>query len=227
MKSVHPYDGPFPTGASPPCPWRPSCGGPGLRQLHRPGRRPQRPPGSRSRPAVRPRPSSPCGPAPTAGRTDAGRHHRASEPPGRGRRGLIPLRAGGPHASLTVRFFDLQNQVIQMSTVAGTPIRPGSGPAPRTRPATPRPSNTNVIAWPNIRHPDRPTAPSTGPSVPTGGRRGALPLRPPVPLPENAGTVDVVFLALARITATGRPIPSASGSSRRTDDDRPSPRGPV
>lgn len=108
--------------------------------------------------------------------------------------GLIPLRAGGPQASLTVRFFDLQNQVIPVSTLA----REANAPRERTCSEDevryfPTNNTTNVIAWPNIRHPDSPTGPFHWARRASGTVVGLFHCDHLYLLPEAAGTVDVVF----------------------------------
>jgi len=108
--------------------------------------------------------------------------------------GLIPLRAGGPQASLTVRFFDLQGQVIPMSTVA----RAADPPRERTCSEDearyfPTNTNTNVIAWPNIRHPDSPNGPFHWVRRSSGAVVGLFHCDHLYILPESAGTVDIVF----------------------------------
>ncbi len=108
--------------------------------------------------------------------------------------GLVPLRAGGSHASLSVRFFDRQNAQIGISTVA----RQAEQPRDRTCSEdevryAPTVQSTNVIAWPNVRHPSNPTGPF----------HWALRADEPVPVfhcdhvyfhPTAVGTVDVAFV---------------------------------
>jgi len=73
--------------------------------------------------------------------------------------GLRPLRAGGRNASLTVRFFEPDGSEVEMATLSRDDVT-------RARQCTeyetryyPLDDNTNVLAWPNIRHPDDPTGP--------------------------------------------------------------------
>lgn len=108
--------------------------------------------------------------------------------------GLIPLRAGGPQASLTVRFFDLQGQQIPTSTVAR------DADAPRERTCSedevryfPTNTNTNVIAWPNIRHPDSPSGPFHWAQRASGDIVGLFHCDHLYILPETAGTTDIFF----------------------------------
>ncbi len=73
--------------------------------------------------------------------------------------GLLPLRAGDRNASLTVRFFQADGSEVEMGTISRDDVT-------RARQCTeyearyyPLDDNTNVLAWPNIRHPDGPTGP--------------------------------------------------------------------
>jgi hypothetical protein len=108
--------------------------------------------------------------------------------------GLVPLRAGGANASLTVRYFDKAGAQIPMATAARQTEQP------RDRTCTedearyvPIQTTTNVIAWPNRRHPSNPTGPFHWADGPSG----------PVALfhcdhvhiyPRSAGTVDLTFV---------------------------------
>ncbi len=108
--------------------------------------------------------------------------------------GLIPLRAGGAHASLTVRFFDNDGDVIPIATASR------EAEAPRERTCTPSearyiPTNTNtsVIAWPNIRNPASPTGPFHWAERSDGSIVGMFHCDHLYLIPEAAGTVDVEF----------------------------------
>lgn len=68
--------------------------------------------------------------------------------------GLVPLSAGGPRASLSVRFFDQRGEVIPMETLSrdeGTQERECSEYNVRYYPMD---NATNIIAWPNVPHPE-------------------------------------------------------------------------
>jgi len=108
--------------------------------------------------------------------------------------GLIPLRAGGPQASVTVRFFDLQGQQIPISTVS----RDADPPRERTCSEYearyfPTNTNTNVIAWPNMRNPESPTGPFHWAQRSTGTIVGIYHCDHVHIYPETAGTTDIVF----------------------------------
>ncbi len=108
--------------------------------------------------------------------------------------GLIPLRAGGPQASLTVRFFDNANQQIQIATVSRDP----DGPRERTCTEEearylPVNTNTNVIAWPNIRNPASPSGPFHWAQRSGGTIVGIYHCDHVHIYPEAAGTVDIEF----------------------------------
>jgi hypothetical protein len=108
--------------------------------------------------------------------------------------GLIPLRAGGPQASVTVRFFDLQGQQIPISTVS----RDQDPPRERTCSEDearyfPTNTNTNVIAWPNMRNPESPTGPFHWAQRSTGTIVGIYHCDHVHIYPETAGTADIVF----------------------------------
>jgi hypothetical protein len=108
--------------------------------------------------------------------------------------GLIPLRAGGPHASLTVRFFDNDGDQIQIATASR------DADPPRERTCTedearfvPVNPNTNVIAWPNIRNPASPNGPFHWAQRSDGSIVGMFHCDHLYLIPENAGTVDIEF----------------------------------
>jgi len=108
--------------------------------------------------------------------------------------GLQPLIAGGANASLTVRYFLPGGQLIPMGTV-------DRGPEPaRARTCTedearyfPTNDNTNVIAWPNIRHPQAPTGPFHYVTLPNGTTPGIFHCDHVHIYPRQAGTVDLEF----------------------------------
>lgn len=108
--------------------------------------------------------------------------------------GLLPLVAGGPRASLTVRFFDRQDRQLPISTVSRQEAAPRdrtcSEDEVRYIPTTP---STTVIAWPNRRHPDNPTGPFHWANLPGGGVQAIFHCDHVYVYPLQVGTVDVTF----------------------------------
>jgi hypothetical protein len=108
--------------------------------------------------------------------------------------GLAPLTAGGPRASLTVRFFDRQDRQIPISTVS----RQEAAPRDRTCSSdearyVPTTASTNVIAWPNRRHPNNPNGPFHWAELPGGQLEAIFHCDHVHIYPLTAGTVDVTF----------------------------------
>jgi hypothetical protein len=108
--------------------------------------------------------------------------------------GLEPLRVGASHASLTVRFFDPAGNQLQI----GTASRQAESPRERTCTEdearyVPIQTNTNVIAWPNRRHPDSPTGPFHWADAPSG-IVGIFHCDHVHIYPSTAGTVDLTFV---------------------------------
>jgi hypothetical protein len=108
--------------------------------------------------------------------------------------GLQPLRAGGPRASLTVRFFDRQDRPLPISTVSRQDAAPRdrtcSSDEARYVPTTP---STNVIAWPNRRHPDNPNGPFHWAQLPGGNFEAIFHCDHVHIYPLQVGTVDITF----------------------------------
>jgi hypothetical protein len=109
--------------------------------------------------------------------------------------GLIPLKVGGPNASLTVRYFDRQGAQIQIGTLSR------QAEEPRDRTCTedearyvPLQANTSVIAWPNIRHPSAPTGPFHWVRRPNQQVVAIFHCDHVHIYPEAAGTVEVAFV---------------------------------
>lgn len=108
--------------------------------------------------------------------------------------GLQPLRAGGPNASLTVRFFDNSGNQIQIRTESRQTDEPRDRTCSEDEARyVPVQTNTTVIAWPNRRHPNNPTGPfhwADGPS-------GVVPVFHCDHVhiyPRAVGTVDLAFV---------------------------------
>jgi hypothetical protein len=109
--------------------------------------------------------------------------------------GLLPLRVGESNASLTARFFFPNGDEIQMGTL-------DRGPEPaRARTCTeyegryaPTQQSTNVIAWPNIRHPQAQDGPFHFAELSSGSVVGIFHCDHLHFYAESAGTVDVRFL---------------------------------
>ena len=73
--------------------------------------------------------------------------------------GLQPLAAGGTRASLTVRFVERDGTEIDMGTLSRDPDTGSRQCTPFNARYFPLDNNTNIIAWPNMRHPDEPDGP--------------------------------------------------------------------
>jgi len=107
---------------------------------------------------------------------------------------IVPLTAGGPNSSVTARYFLPNGEEVTMGTVE-------RGPEPiRDRTCTeyearyfPTNNNTNVIAWPNIRHPNAPNGPFHWAQIGGGEVRGIFHCDHLHFYPLSAGTVDVEF----------------------------------
>lgn len=107
---------------------------------------------------------------------------------------IVPIRVGGPNSSLTARYFLPNGEEVEMGTLE-------RGPEPiRDRTCTeyearyfPLNNSTNVIAWPNIRHPDSTTGPFHWASIGGGEVRGIFHCDHIHFYPITAGTVDVEF----------------------------------
>ncbi len=107
---------------------------------------------------------------------------------------IVPLVAGGPNASLTARFFEPNGEEVTMTTRE-------RGPEPlRERTCSeyearyfPTNNNTNVIAWPNVRHPDSPNGPFHWADIGGGDYRGIFHCDHLHIYPSTAGTVDLEF----------------------------------
>ncbi len=111
-----------------------------------------------------------------------------------GENGLQPLRAGGANASLTVRFFGRDGEVIEMGTVSRDPetrSRECTAYNARYRPTD---TSTPVLAWPNIQHPDEvDTGPFQFARRATGQLGGIFHCDHIHFYPEQAGSVPVQF----------------------------------
>ena len=109
--------------------------------------------------------------------------------------GLLPLRVGESNASLTVRIFGANNQEIQIGTLdrGPEPVRARTCTEDEARYA-PTQQTTNVIAWPNMRHPDAPDGPFHFATRGDGSVVGIFHCDHVHFYAENAGTVDVRFL---------------------------------
>ncbi len=73
--------------------------------------------------------------------------------------GLLPLRAGGQQASLTVRFFEPDGSEVEMSTLSRDDVTRERQCSEYEVRYYPLDDNTNVLAWPNIRHPQSTNGP--------------------------------------------------------------------
>jgi hypothetical protein len=107
--------------------------------------------------------------------------------------GLLPLRAGDRNASLTVRFFEPDGSEVEMGTLSRDDVT-------RERECTefearyfPLDDNTDVIAWPNMRHPDSPTGAFQFARRADDSLVGIFHCDHIHIYPERAGTADVEF----------------------------------
>lgn len=134
---------------------------------------------------------------PTAGWTDANGNAitQITTPRDVEGAGLQPLVAGGGNASLTVRYFLPGGAPINMGTLdrGPEPARARSCTEDEARYA-PTNNNTNVIAWPNIRHPAAPTGPFHFVQLPNGSTPGIFHCDHVHIYPLQAGNVDLEFL---------------------------------
>jgi len=73
--------------------------------------------------------------------------------------GLLPLRAGDRNASLTVRFFEPDGSEVAMSTLSRDDVTRERQCSEYEARYYPLDDDTNILAWPNIRHPDSATGP--------------------------------------------------------------------
>jgi hypothetical protein len=76
-----------------------------------------------------------------------------------GGNGLQPLQAGGTRASLTVTFFERDGSEIEMETLSRDDDTGARECTPYNARYYPLDDGTDVIAWPNMRHPDDPDGP--------------------------------------------------------------------
>jgi hypothetical protein len=108
--------------------------------------------------------------------------------------GLLPLRAGGDHTSLSVRFFERDGTEIAMSTLSrddDTGERECSAQSARFFPSD---DDTELIAWPPIRHPDSPDGSFQFAELASGDITGIFHCDHVHIYPEIEGTVDVEFV---------------------------------
>ncbi len=73
--------------------------------------------------------------------------------------GLLPMQTRGRNASLTVRFFMPDGSQVPMSTVSRDDVTRERQCSEYEARYAPTDTNTQVIAWPNMRHPDSPNGP--------------------------------------------------------------------
>lgn len=109
---------------------------------------------------------------------------------------LLPLTAGGPNASLSLRFYDLSGEQIPMSTLDRddtTRERTCSEYWGRYQPDD---NDTSVIAWPAIPHPDSPEQRPSSQFVELsdGNLAGIFHCDHIHLYPKQEGTVDLRFL---------------------------------
>ena len=107
--------------------------------------------------------------------------------------GLVPLRARGTNASLTVQYFLADGSEVQMGTLSRDDVT-------RERQCTeynvryyPTVDDTDVIAWPNMRHPDSPDGAFQFARRANNDLVGIFHCDHIHFYPEREGTVDVEF----------------------------------
>jgi len=110
-----------------------------------------------------------------------------------GNDGLQPLQAGGTRASLTVTFFERDGTEIEMGTL-------GRDDATGARECTeynaryyPLDNDTDLIAWPNMRHPDDPNGPFQFAERANGDVVGIYHCDHIYIYPEREGSLDIEF----------------------------------
>jgi len=108
--------------------------------------------------------------------------------------GLLPMQARGGHASLSVRFFFPDGSEVEMGTISRDDVTGERQCTPSSARYAPTDLNTNIIAWPNMRHPDSPDGPFQFAERGNGDVVGIFHCDHIYFYPEEAGTVDVEFL---------------------------------
>jgi hypothetical protein len=108
--------------------------------------------------------------------------------------GLEPLVAGGGFASLGVRFFNSDGEEIPLATEQQDPQTMERQCSEYHARYAPIDDDTDVIAWPNVNHPDSPGGSFQFASRSDGELVGIFHCDHVDIYPENAGTVEVEFL---------------------------------
>ncbi len=108
--------------------------------------------------------------------------------------GLLPLQARGANASLTVRFFFPDGSEVEMGTISRDDVTRERQCTESSVRYAPTDVNTNIIAWPNMRHPDSPDGPFQFAERSNGDVVGIFHCDHIHFYPEEAGTVDVEML---------------------------------
>jgi hypothetical protein len=107
--------------------------------------------------------------------------------------GLQPLRAGGTRASLSVVFYEPDGTTVEMGTLSrddATGARECTAYNVRYYPLD---NDTNIIAWPNMRHPDDATGPFQFAERATGEVVAIYHCDHIYIYPEQAGSAQVEF----------------------------------
>jgi hypothetical protein len=107
--------------------------------------------------------------------------------------GLQPLAAGGTRASLTVAFFDPDGTQLDMGTISQDPDTGARQCTEYSARYYPLDNNTNIVAWPNMRHPDDPDGPFQFAQRANGDVVGIYHCDHIHIYPEQEGSVDIEF----------------------------------
>ncbi len=108
--------------------------------------------------------------------------------------GLLPLRAGGDRASLTVRYFERDGSEIEMGTLSRDEETGERECTEHSARYFPSGDDTELIAWPNIQHPDSPDGAYQFAELESGEVVGIFHCDHIHIYPEGAGEVDVEFV---------------------------------
>ncbi len=107
--------------------------------------------------------------------------------------GLLPLRARGTNASLTVRFFNADGSEVDMGTVSRDDVTRERQCTEYSARYYPTVDETDVISWPNMRHPDSEDGPFQFARRGNGDLVGIFHCDHIHFYPDEQGTVDVEF----------------------------------
>ena len=110
-----------------------------------------------------------------------------------GGNGLQPLQAGGTRASLSVVFYEADGTAIEMGTLSRDDATGARECTEYNARYYPLDNDTNIIAWPNIRHPDDATGPFQFAERANGQLIAIFHCDHIHIYPEQAGTAEIEF----------------------------------